>query len=1200
MIGRALALLLLMSGLLPPLISPASDAEDGLESVAGETVDFDRQVRPILAHYCLSCHGNDGEARKKNLRLDDRGSATTVRDLNLRDLNLRELNIPAISPGHPENSLALLRIHDDDDPMPPDGRERPSVEEVEILTRWVEQGASYTQHWSWRPLEDPATPEVEDETWARDPLDRFIASGLDSLGLKPAEDATDRTWLRRVTFDLTGLPATPEEFETFLADPSVEAREGVVDRLLMSSAHAEHFARHWLDLMRFAETHGHEFDYPIHEAWKYRDYVIRAIASDVPIDQLVTEHLAGDLLEQPRIHPQDGTDDSVPGTTWFWLSQATHAPVDVLQDTFDRVDNQIDVISRAFLGATVSCARCHDHKFDAITQADWTGLSSILRSTRRVLRPQDPAGKIASKIEEMAPVREKLTAVTRQSLELQHQLPLVPLARAARRLQGGVGDSESGQVEPNPDVVVADFEQGWGPWKVEGNAFGEQPYHRDELVHEQGVEAVGDHIACSQGDRSKPDAPTGDAPKGKLTSPPFELQRDYLVFIIGGGHHVGKTCVNLLIDGEQVLSEVGRNTTLMHEARWDVGRWRGHEAVIEVVDDHDGGWGHITCDHFRLTDEPTAGMASRGQIERVAQKAGLDANQLREWVRLWPQLVRPGVANGPLREGDLLLEDFSEENALADWTVVGEAFEVLPAGDVVLIGSPRINDTPCAHSAARGRGLVGSILSRNFTIDHRYLHMRVQGESSRVRVCIEGYWIDQHNALLFENFRQDVNSPDQWRHVQMDLTRYQGKNAHVEVHDEGRGWVAVDRVWLSAEGAQQGPGVDWSVLDDGSTDAATLLADPLRAQALVAVGLVDPARYGAAWNAAVVSTVQELRQLDSSMPQPALLIAAADPPHGFDAPMSVRGDPHQPGVVVKRRALENLGGAREPDRYRNGSGRRELARWITSSDNPLFWRTQANRLWARVMGRGVAATSDDLGALGVPPENLALLDHLAVRLRDHPSRRSLLRDIVLSRSYQMASHHLDPRAPQVDGSNAHWHRSHQKRLNAEAIRDSILSVSGRLDRKVGGTSVPVHLTDFLTGRGRPGGSGPVDGQGRRSLYIKVCRNFLPAFLTAFDFPIPSTTVGDRLVTNVPAQALALMNDPFVHEQARLWGERAMKSVEDGGLTVAIDTMWQQAFGRAPSGKEIAMAREFVGEKGVEGWADLAHALIQTKEFRFIP
>ncbi|MGE4619474.1 MAG: DUF1553 domain-containing protein, partial [Planctomycetota bacterium] len=321
--------------------------------------------------------------------------------------------------------------------------------------------------------------------------------------------------------------------------------------------------------------------------------------------------------------------------------------------------------------------------------------------------------------------------------------------------------------------------------------------------------------------------------------------------------------------------------------------------------------------------------------------------------------------------------------------------------------------------------------------------------------------------------------------------------------------------------------------------------------------------------------------------------------HGFDVHLSVRGDPQQSGSLVERRALENLGGAEDPQSYREGSGRRELARWITAPENPLFWRTQANRLWARVMGRGVASTTDDLGALGIPPENRPLLDYLASQLRAEPSRRALLKSIVLSRTYGMVSAHPDPQAEVVDATNGYWHRANQKRLSAESIRDSILAVSGRLDRHVGGASIPVHLTDFLTGRGRPGGNGPLDGNGRRSIYIKVCRNFLPSFLTAFDFPMPATTVSDRSVSNVPAQALALMNDPFVHEQARLWGESSLKEAEEIGLADAIELMWQRSFGRIPSAEELAMAREFVEGKGVEGWADLAHALIQAKEFRFI-
>ncbi len=1186
--SRALLLLLLVF----VVISDIEQSTAGSSPFVGEdqptsAVDFDLDVLPILARYCLPCHGNDGEARKKNLRLDNEESATALLDRKY----------PAITAGDPRSSLALLRILDDEDPMPPDGRKRPSAEEVETLRRWIEQGARYTRHWSWEPLVAPELPRLKNVDWVRDPLDHYILADLEALDLAPAPDADRRTWLRRVTFDLTGLPPTPEEITAFLQAPEQGAREGVVDQLLESTAHAEHFGRHWLDLVRYAETHGHEFDYAVGPAWRYRDWVVRAIEADVPIDRFVSEHIAGDLLEQPRIHPADGTDDSVPGTTWFWLSQATHGPVDVLQDTFDRVDNQIDVISRAFLGATVSCARCHDHKFDAITQADWTGLSAIIRSTRRVLRPQDPGGKIASKLDEMVPLRHKLTEVTRQGMEIQQSRPLAKLARTARQLRHQIPFSEG--VEVAPEILLTSFEDGWGEWLVEGDAFGEKPHSLEQLLDEQPAEVKGQHAANSHDRRPGTEGKESDARKGKLISPTFLIDRDYLLFMIGGGDHAGRTCVNLIIDEEVAYSATGRKHNRMHEVRWDVGRWRGQEARIEVIDDHDGGWGNISCDHFLLSDQSPEEMPVRSLIDQVAQEQQLDGDELREWVRLWPVLESREATTGPLRDGDLLLEDFSRTDSLDDWTVVGDAFEVLPVGEVVLIGRPRIIDAPCAHSAVHGRGLVGSILSRNFTIEHRFLHLRVQGESARVRICIEGYWVDQHNALLFENFRQNVNSPEQWRHLQMDLTRYQGNNAHVEIHDEGRGWIAVDRVWLSAEGVQHGAGVDWSVLDDESTDSATLLADPVRAEALLAAGLVDPARYGDAWNAAVVNTAQELRRLDESLPQPIRIISAAEAPHGFDVPLSVRGDPHQPGDLVERRALENLGGADTPQRFRNGSGRRELARWITAADNPLFWRTQANRLWARVMGRGVAATTDDLGAMGVPPENRALLDHLAVRLRDNPSRRALLRDIVLSRSYQMASAHPDPRAQQVDATNGRWHRSHQKRLTAESIRDAILAVSGRLDRKIGGTSVPVHLTDFLTGRGRPGGNGPVDGAGRRSIYIKVCRNFLPAFLTAFDFPVPATTVGDRSVSNVPAQALALMNDPFVHEQARLWGEKGMKVAEGEGLVAAIETMWQQAFGRLPSAEEVAMAREFVQEKGLEGWTDLAHALIQAKEFRFI-
>ena len=184
-----------------------------------------------------------------------------------------------------------------------------------------------------------------------------------------------------MTFDLIGLPPTPDEIDAFLRDDSPDAFDKVVDRLLASPQFGERWARHWLDLVRYAETRGHEFDYVIPNAYQYRDYVIRAFNADVPYDQFVTEHVAGDLLDQPRLHPTEGFNESILGTGFWFLGEEVHSPVDIRQDEADRFDNRIDVLTKTFLGLTVSCARCHDHKFDAISTKDYYSLFGFLESS---------------------------------------------------------------------------------------------------------------------------------------------------------------------------------------------------------------------------------------------------------------------------------------------------------------------------------------------------------------------------------------------------------------------------------------------------------------------------------------------------------------------------------------------------------------------------------------------------------------------------------------------------------------------------------------------------------------------------------------------------------------------------------------------------------------------------------------------------
>jgi hypothetical protein len=295
------------------------------------------------------------------------------------------------------------------------------------------------------------------------------------------------------------------------------------------------------------------------------------------------------------------------------------------------------------------------------------------------------------------------------------------------------------------------------------------------------------------------------------------------------------------------------------------------------------------------------------------------------------------------------------------------------------------------------------------------------------------------------------------------------------------------------------------------------------------------------------------------------------------------------------------------------SGRRELAQAITSESNPYLWRTLANRVWLKLFGRGVVETPDDFGQLGAAPWSAELLDFLAQKLARGATFKELIREVVLARAYRAAAD--DDTLPP-----AAWGPLSVRRLDAEAIRDAMLAASGRLDATVGGPSVPARLTEHMQGRGRPGASGPVDGAGRRSVYIAVRRNFLDPFMQAFDQPVPATTCGKRHASNVPAQALALLNSDLAHELARFWGERLAAASADASSgdsdadDARFDAMWHAAFARAPRDDERRAARGFIADERAAataaGAADarardaaaftaLAHALFSAKEFVFL-
>jgi len=235
--------------------------------------------------------------------------------------------------------------------------------------------------WSFKPVVKPTVPRVRRTAWVKAPVDAFVLAKLEERGLEAAPPLDKRSWLRRVTFDLTGLPPTPTEVEAFLSNGSERAYESVVEGLLASPHYGERWARHWLDLVRFAETNGHEFDNNKLDAWRYRDYVIRAFNEDISYQQFVREHLAGDLLPTKRKSRDGSFWESPLGTGFLWFGEVLNSATDSVKSRADTVDNQIDVVSKTFLGLTVACARCHDHKFDPIPTADYYAMAGILHST---------------------------------------------------------------------------------------------------------------------------------------------------------------------------------------------------------------------------------------------------------------------------------------------------------------------------------------------------------------------------------------------------------------------------------------------------------------------------------------------------------------------------------------------------------------------------------------------------------------------------------------------------------------------------------------------------------------------------------------------------------------------------------------------------------------------------------------------------
>ena len=1062
----------------------------------------------MLFEQCVQCHGP--EKQKGGLRVDSREALLKGGESGV-----------AVVVGNPGESLLLkaVRQEDQDLQMPP-LKVGPKLEEAVIadLETWVRVGLDWPQGggvvatvkevfnlesrkqrlpWIWQTPQRQKVPEGE----ADNDVDRFIIASLSENGLNQSPAAEELTWLRRVYFAIVGLPPRREELQAFLEDHSEGRRERIVDTLLASPHFGERWARHWLDLVRYAETRGHESDFLIANAWQYRDYVIRALNADVPYDRFVSEHLAGDLLPA-RINAENGANESVLATGWAFLGEEVHSPVDIRQDECERVDNKVDVLSKTFLGLTVDCARCHDHKFDAIAQKDYYALSGfVLGSPFRQVRFQtmesharavlqlaelrkQHAPQIAAAYATAAgPCLEKLTAkwMAVRRVLLKEGVPasnqdageFAALAREMKRAQADdvhplhffsrmLHDSQSddpvklqemlkqfpaeGALPPTVRVIADFTKAGATPWKSDGPGFGDHALGVGEIVF---------------GNMEKPIARViseGAAVRDAFWKPlSLTLGTEMDSGAIAAASRAGKT----LLTPKVVLGE-GRLQLLL----------RGKAQVYAAVDSHIMVEGPL---HGRLMLKFDTGEQLRWVTCDLAAYAG----------------HRVHLEISPIEDANLDVLMIVEAPNPPAWKPVApwkprQPVENLPALAEALQADFQASMEELASGKLAGHPVLASLVD----------------------------WVIQNSAML----SADLSLP---------------KKAAADYFQEREDLAKTIR-WDSPTA------VSWA---DGT---------------------------------------------------------------GVDENVLIRGKYAKPGAVAPRGLPEALGLPHITTT--DSSGRAELARQMIDPNNPLVARVMVNRIWHHLFGRGIVATVDNFGYLGERPSHPELLDHLAWQFvhEDGWSIKRMIRRLVLTRTYSQSSHEADPRAIELDPSNVLLHRMPVQRLEGEAIRDAVLMVSGRFNPKAFGAPVPVHLTDFIIGRGRPE-SGPLDGDGRRSIYTSVRRNFLPTMMLAFDFPTPFSTNGRRNITNVPAQSLVMMNDPFMREQATVWAERLLSETPGASAEQRMDWLFETSLTRLPTTEEKQLMLESLGEIQTThagepekvGWQEICHALLNTNDFIYL-
>ena len=1049
-------------------------------------VDFNREIRPILSNHCFQCHGPDAKKRKgvtQPLRLDTEDGA-------FADLG----GYRAIERGKPDESELIQRITSDDksDVMPPASTgKKLSTHEVALLTEWVKQGAPYAKHWSYTKIARPPVPAVRDASWAKNPIDAFILTRLEREGLKPAPEADRYALIRRLSLDLTGLPPSWSEVEEFVHDPAADAYSKVVDRLLDKSAYGEHWARMWLDLARYADSAGYADD-PPRTIWAYRDYVVRAFNTNKPFDQFTVEQIAGDLLPNP-------TDEQLVATA-FHRNTLTNNEGGTNDEEFRNVAvvDRVNTTMAVWMGTTMACAQCHDHKYDPLTQKEYFQLFAFFNNTSDSdLRDEAPFVSLylPDQLQQKKAWQEELarleTTLRTPTPELrpgqdrwEENLAIEP---AWEPLKPGVTKARSGtaklsaledrsvRVESSAATDVYTIEFPSRPRRLAALRLEALP---DAALPGNGPgHALGNFVVSRVGATINP--PGGTRPRGRYVRVELPGKDKILslaeVQVFSGSDNVAPRGVatqsSVAFDGPPKLAIDG-NT----DGRYSEARSTTHTERSESP------WWEVDLKEARPVDRIVVwNRTDNGLHTRLSDFTISLLDEARAPV--WTQAVKPppnpnaSLALSPARP-------LTFTAALADYAQpLFEASSVLENKNLAERGWAVGGQTGQAHtltlvSASPVEVPAGATLT--VTIEHLSKHP--QHTLGRFRIAAADDPRVAGFARVPEQIRTVLKTPrgDRTTSQQAELDRYYAAEVAPELKP------ARDRLAaLEKQLAELKPGTTVPVMRE------------------------LPA------NARRKTNIQMRGNFMDLGPEVSEGTPAAFPPLPDGAPRN----------------------------------RLALARWLVSPDNPLTARVIVNRYWEQIFGIGLVSTSEEFGAQGELPTHPELLDWLASELVGEGwNLKQFLKLLVTSATYRQSSK-VTPELLQRDPDNRLLARGPRFRLPAETVRDQALFVSGLLSPKLFGP--PVKPPQPSLGLSAAFGSGidwqtsTGDDRYRRALYTTWRRSNPYPSMATFDAPNREVCTVRRSRTNTPLQALVTLNDPVYVETSQALGRRAA----NGGKTI---------------------------------------------------